>query len=44
MTLAYVKPGKGKKYIQTLKEKLKLNFNEAIYSDSSYKKKHIILK
>lgn len=44
MTLAYVKTGKGKKYIQTLKEKLKLNFNEVIYSDSSYKKKYIKLK
>jgi 2'-5' RNA ligase len=43
MTLAYVKSGKGKKYIQILKEKLKLEFNEAIYSDSNYKKKYIKL-
>jgi 2'-5' RNA ligase len=44
MTLAYVKPGKGKKYIKTLDKKLKLIFNEAIYSDSNYKKEYIKLK
>jgi 2'-5' RNA ligase len=44
MTLAYVKSGKGKKYVQTLKEKLKLIFNEVIYSDSSYKKEYVKLK
>ena len=44
MTLAYVKPGKGKNYIKTLEKKLKLNFNVAIYSESNYKKEYIKLK
>ncbi|MCK9416071.1 2'-5' RNA ligase family protein [Candidatus Dojkabacteria bacterium] len=44
MTLGYVKSGKGKKYVQTLEKKLKLFFNEVIYSDSSYKKEYIKLK
>ena len=43
LTIAYVKSGKGKKYVQELKDKLELEFNEAIYSDSSYKKKYIKL-
>lgn len=43
MTLAYIKSGKGKKYIQKLKDKLELEFNEAIYSDFNYKKEYIKL-
>lgn len=42
LTIAYVKPGEGKKYCQKLKN-IKIEFNEIVYSDFNYKKDKINL-
>ena len=45
ITIAYVKKGKGKKYIKKIKvEDIELEFDTIKYSDSNYKKKTIKLK
>ena len=43
MTIAYCKKGTGKKYIQKLDDDTLLEFNEAVYSDYTYKKKYFKL-
>jgi 2'-5' RNA ligase len=44
MTIAYVKKGKGNKYIKKIKvEEMELEFDTIKYSDSNYKKKTIKL-
>jgi len=44
LTIAYLKKGEGKKYIQKLIEPFEINFNEAVYSDHLYNKKYFKLK
>ena len=45
MTIAYIKKGKGKKYLDKIEvDKMELEFDTIKYSDSNYKKKTIKLK
>lgn len=43
-TICYVKKGTGKKYKMKLEQPIELIFNEAVYSDHTYKKKYFKLK
>lgn len=38
MTIAYVKKGKGSKYLKKFNESLNINFNKIVYSNPDYKK------
>jgi 2'-5' RNA ligase len=44
MTLAYVKKGEGKKYIEKFKDPIVFTFNKAVYSDAERKHKTFKLK
>jgi 2'-5' RNA ligase len=44
LTIAYVKPGEGKKYKRKLDEPLSLKVNKVVYSDVDYNKKYFTLK